>query len=71
MLGVRLNEQLEKRLNASSKKTHRSKSYIAKEALKRYINEEEIKEQEKQKALARWEHYQETGETVKIGRAHV
>lgn len=64
MLGVRLNEQLETRLNALSEKTRRSKSYIAKEALERYINEEEIKEQEKQETLARWERYQETGETV-------
>ncbi len=64
MLGVRLSEQLEKRLNALSEKTQRSKSYIAKEALKRYIGEEEAKEKENQQTLHRWEHYQETGETI-------
>ncbi|PIP78919.1 MAG: CopG family transcriptional regulator [Gammaproteobacteria bacterium CG22_combo_CG10-13_8_21_14_all_40_8] len=64
MLGVRLSEQLETRLNALSEKTHRSKSYITKEALKRYIGEEEVKEQEKQETLARWKHYQETGESI-------
>jgi len=64
MLGVRLDEQLEARLNALAEKTHRSKSYLAKEALTRYIEQEEIKESEKQETLARWEKYQETGEVV-------
>jgi predicted transcriptional regulator len=64
MLGVRLDEQLEARLNALSEKTNRSKSYLAKEALTRYIEQEETKEFEKQETLARWEKYQETGEVV-------
>jgi len=64
MLGVRLDDELEARLNALAKKTHRSKSYLAKEALKRYIKQEETKEFEKQETLARWEKYQETGEVV-------
>lgn len=64
MLGVRLDEELEARLNALAEKTHRSKSYLAKEALTRYIEQEESKEFEKQETLARWEEYQETGEVV-------
>lgn len=64
MLGVRLDEQLEQRLSALAERNHRSKSYIAKEALVRYIEAEEAKEHEKQEALARWEAYQETGEVV-------
>lgn len=64
MLGVRLDEQLEMRLSALAEKTNRSKSYIAKEALKRYIEQEESKEFERRETLARWEHYQETGEVV-------
>jgi len=64
MLGVRLDEQLEIRLAELAEKKHRSKSYIAKEALKRYIREEEIKESENQETLARWELYQETGEVI-------
>ncbi|MGK0440566.1 MAG: putative transcriptional regulator [Pseudohongiellaceae bacterium] len=64
MLGVRLDEQLEQRLSALAEKTHRSKSYIAKEALIRYIEVEEARENEKQEALTRWEQYQETGEVV-------
>lgn len=64
MLGVRLDDELEARLNALAEKTHRSKSYLAKEALTRYIEQEETKEFEKQETLARWEKYQETGEVV-------
>ena len=64
MLGVRLDEQLESRLSALAAKTKRSKSFLAKEALTRYIEEEERKERENELTLARWEEYQETGETV-------
>ena len=64
MLGVRLDKQLEERLSALAEKTNRSKSYLAKEALKHYIEQEESKAYENQETLARWERYQETGEAV-------
>ena len=64
MLGVRLDEQLENRLNALAKKSQRSKSFIAKEALVRYIEAEELKQRENELTVARWEEYQETGETI-------
>jgi len=64
MLGVRLDKQLEDRLNALAKKAQRSKSFLAKEALIRYVEEEERKHRENTLTLARWEEYQETGETV-------
>ena len=64
MLGVRLDEELENRLNALAAKTHRSKSFLAKEALTRYVDEEERKQRENELTKARWEEYQETGETV-------
>jgi len=64
MLGVRLDQQLENRLNALAQKTRRSKSFIAKEALIRYIGEEERKQRENGLTLARWGEYQETGETI-------
>ncbi|MGS2724887.1 CopG family ribbon-helix-helix protein [Porticoccus sp. GXU_MW_L64] len=64
MLGVRLDENLEQRLTALAEKTHRSKSHHAKEALRRYIQQEEAKEQARQETLERWEAYQETGEVV-------
>lgn len=52
------------RLSALAEKRIRSKSYLAKEALIRYIEAEEAKGHEKQEALARWEAYQETGQVV-------
>ena len=64
MLGVRLDDQLESRLSALAAKTQRSKSFLAKEALTRYIEEEERKLRENELTLARWEEYQETGETI-------
>lgn len=64
MLGVRLDEQLESRLNVLAKKTQRSKSFLAKQALIRFIEEEERKQRENDLTLARWQEYQETGEEI-------
>lgn len=64
MLGVRLDEQLEKRLAVLAEKTQRSKSFLAKKALTLYIEEEERKQRENELTVARWEEYQETGEVV-------
>ncbi|MDZ7783918.1 MAG: CopG family transcriptional regulator [Halioglobus sp.] len=64
MLGVRLGEQLEKRLSALAAKKQRSKSFIAKEALTRYIEDEERKQRENELTLARWNEFQETGESI-------
>lgn len=64
MLGVRLDNELESRLSALAERTHRSKSYHAKAALARYIEQEEAKEQADKESLARWETYKENGEYV-------
>ncbi len=64
MLGVRLEPELEQRLTALAKKTKRSKSYLAKEALRDYIDRLENQEQRRQETLDRWEVYEQTGETV-------
>ena len=64
MLGVRLDEQLENRLAILAEKTQRSKSFLAKEALILYLEQEERKQRENELTLARWEEYQETGEVV-------
>ena len=40
-IALRLSTELDKRLTALSKKTHRSKSYYAREALERYIDDME------------------------------
>lgn len=64
MLGVRLEPKLEQRLTVLAKKTKRSKSYLAKEALRDYIDRLEYQEQRRQETLDRWQAYQQTGDTV-------
>ena len=64
MLGVRLEPELEQRLAVLAKKTKRSKSYLAKEALRRYIDQLETLEKQRQETLERWEAYEQTGETI-------
>ena len=64
MLGVRLGPELEQRLTVLAKKTKRSKSYLAKEALRDYIDRLEYQEQRRQETLDRWETYEQTGDTV-------
>jgi len=64
MLGVRLETELESRLSALAERTHRSKSYHAKIALARYIEQEEAKEKEDRESLIRWEAYKENGEYI-------
>ncbi len=64
MLGVRLEPELEQRLAVLAKKTKRSKSYLAKEALRRYIDQLETQEKQRQETLESWEAYEQTGETI-------
>lgn len=64
MLGVRLDDELESRLNALAVKQQRSKSFLAKQALRRFIEEEEQKHFENELTLARWEAYQTTGASI-------
>jgi len=64
MLGVRLEPELEQRLNILAKKTRRSKSYLAKEALRRYLDQLETQDRRRQETLARWEVYEQTGEII-------
>lgn len=67
MLGVRLEPELEQRLNVLAKKSNRSKSYLAKEALRRYIDQLENQEKRRQETLDRWEAYEQSGETIEHG----
>lgn len=64
MLGVRLEPELEQRLSVLAKKSNRSKSYLVKEALRRYIDQLETQEKRRQETLERWEAYEQTGETI-------
>ncbi len=63
MLGVRLEPELEQRLVAIAKAKHRSKSYIAKEALLKYIEVEEARERRHKETFEAWERFQDTGES--------
>jgi len=67
MLGVRLEPELEHRLAMLAKKTKRSKSYLAKEALRDYIERLENQERRRQETLDRWEAYAQTGEAIEHG----
>ncbi len=64
MLGVRLEPELEQRLSILAKKTKRSKSYLAKEALRDYIGRLENQERRRQETLARWEAYEQVSESI-------
>lgn len=64
MLGVRLEKKLEKRLAALAKRTNRSKSDLAKEALVAYLELQERLAVEKQETLDRWEEYLIHGKTI-------
>ena len=64
MLGLRLKEPVEERLKKLADKRDRTKSYLAKEAIERYLDEEEAKEYENELTLARWEEYEESGEVI-------
>jgi RHH-type transcriptional regulator, rel operon repressor / antitoxin RelB len=57
MLAVRLPQTLEIRLNALSKRTHRSKSYYVKKALEALLEEQE----EIQEAVAAYEEFLASG----------
>lgn len=64
MLGVRLEPELEERLSLLAKKTKRSKSFLAKEALRDYMDRLESQEQRRQETLQRWEAYEQNDETI-------
>ncbi len=64
MLGVRLEPELEQRLAVLAKKTKRSKNYLAREALRDYIERLESQEQRRHETLQRWEAYEQTGEII-------
>ncbi len=64
MLGVRLEPELEQRLSQLAEKTKRSKSFLAKEALRDYLDRLETQERRRQETLARWEAYEQSEESV-------
>lgn len=64
MLGVRLEPEMEQRLAVLASKTKRTKSYLAKEALRIYIDRLEAEERRRDETLERWEAYEQSGDAI-------
>ncbi|MGH1353600.1 MAG: CopG family ribbon-helix-helix protein [Thalassovita sp.] len=63
-VALRLNEQTQDRLKALGQRRDRSPHYLMKEAVEKYLAEEEAVEAERDLMQARWERFELTGETV-------
>ncbi len=63
-VGVRLNDDTQRRLEALSKARDRTPHYLMKAAVERFLDVEEALESERQLVKSRWEKYALTGETV-------
>lgn len=57
-VALRLDEDIQKRLQSLGKVRDRSPHYLMKEAVERYVSNEEAKEEEKRILQERWETYQ-------------
>ena len=67
IVGVRLNEETQHRLEALGKARDRTPHYLMKAAITRFLDVEEKLEAERQLVRFRWEMYELTGETVGHG----
>ena len=63
-MGVRLNEDTQRRLEALGKARDRTPHYLMKTAVERFLEVEEALETERRIVKSRWEKYELTGETV-------
>ncbi|MFK7732971.1 MAG: CopG family ribbon-helix-helix protein [Pseudomonadales bacterium] len=63
-LGVRLNEDIQQRLEALGKVRERSPHYLMKTAIQRYLEVEEALEAERELVKTRWKQYELTGESL-------
>ncbi len=66
--GIRLEEGTQERLKWLAEKRDRSMSYLIKEAVDRYLRDEERFELEKQEDQERLQHFIDTGEHISHGR---
>jgi predicted transcriptional regulator len=62
--GIKLDEETQKRLKALAEKRRRSPHWIMRDAVERYLTEEEQYEQEKAEDLAEYEDYLVTGKAI-------
>lgn len=63
-VGVKLEAELRKRLKALGKQRSRSTHWLMKDAIRRYLEEEEATERAKVETLERWMRFEKTGEHV-------
>ncbi|MBL1278354.1 MAG: toxin-antitoxin system [Ectothiorhodospiraceae bacterium] len=61
-MGVKLNDDIRKRLKALGALKERTPHWLMKKAIQEYLEKEEACEREKAEDQQRWQRYQETGE---------
>lgn len=66
---VKLDEELKKRVQHLANVRHRSPHWIMREAIRDYVEREEVRERFKREAIASWKSYQETGEHLTVQEA--
>jgi predicted transcriptional regulator len=62
--GIKLEEDIQKRLKALAKIRDRSPHWLMRTAIQTYLEKEENYEREKREDMARWENYQLTGAAI-------
>jgi len=63
-VGLRLDEETQRRLKELAQVRDRTPHYLMKEAVTKYLEGEELIEAEKAILIARWEQYEITGEAI-------
>lgn len=63
-VGVKLGEEIRSRLNRLGQAKNRSTHWLMKEAIERYLEQEERYEREKAEDRARWQRYLDTGSHI-------
>lgn len=58
---LKLNDEIRQKVYSLAQSKHRTSHWIMCEAIKQYVQTEELKEKFKQEALESWQDYQETG----------
>lgn len=58
---IKIDDALKARVQTLASLQDRSAHWLMKEAIRQYVEKEELRQQFKQEALASWEHYSETG----------
>ena len=62
--GIRLEEETQRRLKWLAEQKDRSMNYLIKQAIDRYLEDEERFEREKEQDQARLQHFLDTGEHI-------